>query len=223
MRDRFGQEGDGGQPAVLTIPGLNNSGPDHWQTLWERRRGDCSRVNLGDWDNPRRELWVNRLDAAIRDCGGPIVLVGHSLGCIAIAWWATLCHQPYGWPVAGALLVAPADCDQADRVSAVGAFGPLPRTPLPFPSIVVASRDDPYMRYERAHSFGKYWGSQVVDAGECGHINSASGLGEWAFGQRLLDRLLAGATDQAALFRQFRPAHFNTHGAPTHAAPFMPG
>ena len=50
-------------PVVLTVPGLNNSGPDHWQTLWEQSRGDCERVDLGRWANPNRNAWVTRLDA----------------------------------------------------------------------------------------------------------------------------------------------------------------
>lgn len=109
MRDRFGWEGDMLQPAILMIPGFNNSGPEHWQTRWETLRGDCRRVELGEWDNPRRELWINRLDSAIKEAGGPIILVAHSLGAVTVAWWATRFAQPYGWPVAAALLVAPAD------------------------------------------------------------------------------------------------------------------
>lgn len=204
--NRFGQAGDSRQPVVLTIPGLNNSGPGHWQTLWEDMRGDCRRVDLGSWASPNRNSWVSRLDAAIREAEGPIVLAAHSLGCVAVAWWGALQSQPYGWPVAGALLVAPPDCDRMETPETIGGFGPVPKAALPFPSILVASRNDPYIFYERAHSIGKNWGSQVIDAGHSGHINADSGLGEWRFGQSLLDRLIALAEDQAALARQYRPA-----------------
>ncbi|WP_336958380.1 alpha/beta hydrolase [Sphingobium aquiterrae] len=204
--DRFGHAGDARQPVVLTIPGLNNSGPGHWQTIWEQTRGDCQRVDLGSWASPNRNSWVSRLDAAIREAEGPIVLAAHSLGCMAVAWWGALQSQPYGWPVAGALLVAPPDCERMETPETIGGFAPVPRAPLPFPSILVASRNDPYIFYERAHSIGKYWGSQVVDAGHSGHVNAQSGLGEWRFGQGLLDRLIALAGDQAALARQFRPS-----------------
>ena len=61
-------------PVILTVPGLNNSGPDHWQTVWERKRGDCVRVELGDWSTPRRDAWVRKLDQAIRAARGPVVL-----------------------------------------------------------------------------------------------------------------------------------------------------
>src|ERR1700744_378609 len=95
-------------PTVLTVPGLNGSGPSHWQTLWEEARPDTLRVELGMWSMPHRNAWVTRLDQAIPAAQAPVVLAAHSLGCLAVAWWAELSGQPYGWPVAGALLVAPA-------------------------------------------------------------------------------------------------------------------
>src|SRR3546814_7469177 len=77
-------------PLVLAVPGLNNSGPGHWQTIWETTRNDCERVDLGMWDRPHRNTWVNKLNAAIRQADRPVILVAHSLGCIAVAWWAAL-------------------------------------------------------------------------------------------------------------------------------------
>ncbi|NIJ15128.1 RBBP9/YdeN family alpha/beta hydrolase [Sphingobium vermicomposti] len=204
--DRFGNPGDARQPVVLTIPGLNNSGPDHWQTHWENSRADCHRVDLGSWASPTRNSWVTRLDAAIREADGPIVLAAHSLGCLAVAWWGALQSQAYGWPVTGALLVAPPDCDRMETPETVGGFGPTPRAQLPFPSIVVASRNDPYIFFERAHSISKNWGSSFIDAGLCGHINADSCLGDWTFGQALLEGLIDNAQDHASAMRQMRPA-----------------
>ena len=210
--NRFGSAGSRRSPVVLTVPGLNNSGEGHWQTLWEDQRGDCQRVDLGRWASPNRNAWVTRLDAAIRQIDGPVVLAAHSLGCITVAWWGALQNQAYGWPVTGALLVAPPDCDRAETPDMIGSFGPVPRSSLPFPSILVASRDDPYIFFERAHSMGKYWGSRFVDAGHRGHINAQSGLGDWAFGQSLLDELvgdahsLALSTDAAPIPPRQRPS-----------------
>jgi predicted alpha/beta hydrolase family esterase len=180
----------GDAPTILTVPGLGNSGPTHWQTLWENAREDTVRVDLGMWDTPHRNAWVTKLDQAVRTAQAPVVLVGHSLGCLAIAWWATLSPQPYGWPVAGALLVAPADVDRHDGPPELSGFAPAPATPLPFPSIVVASRDDPWIRYERAQALAGGWCSHLVDAGSAGHINAASGVGDWAEGQALLAELI---------------------------------
>ena len=210
--NRFGSAGSRRSPVVLTVPGLNNSGEGHWPTLWEDQRGDCQRVDLGRWASPNRNAWVTRLDAAIRQIDGPVVLAAHSLGCITVAWWGALQNQAYGWPVTGALLVAPPDCDRAETPDMIGNFGLVPRSPLPFPSILVASRDDPYIFFERAHSMGKYWGSRFVDAGHRGHINAQSGLGDWAFGQSLLDELvgdahsLALSTDAAPIPPRQRPS-----------------
>lgn len=183
------------QPTILTVPGLGGSGPSHWQTLWEQARPDTVRVELGMWNTPHRNAWVTKLDQAIRSAQAPVVLAAHSLGCLAVAWWAELTHQPYGWPVAGALLVAPADVDRADAQPELAAFGPSPTKPLPFPSIVVASRDDPWITIERAHSLAVGWGSHFVDAGEQGHINAASGVGWWSEGQELLNRVIGAAAD----------------------------
>lgn len=181
------------RPSVLTVPGLGNSGPSHWQTLWEQSRLDTHRVELGMWDTPHRNAWVTKLDQAVSQAQAPVILVGHSLGCQAIAWWASLSPQPYGWPVAGALLVAPADVDRDGTPSELATFSPAPKTPLPFPSILIASTDDPWITIESAHSLAADWGSHFIDAGAQGHINAASGLGWWPEGQELLERVIDAA------------------------------
>lgn len=179
------------RPTIVTVPGLGGSGPSHWQTLWEASLPGVIRADLGMWNTPHRNVWVTRLDEAIRRAEAPVILVGHSLGCLAIAWWSQLSPQPCGWPVAGALLVAPADVDRADAPAEVAAFAPSPATQLPFPSIVVASDDDPWITPGRAHSLAADWGSHFVDIGPRGHINAASGLGLWPEGRGLLDRVIA--------------------------------
>ena len=181
------------RPTVLTVPGLGNSGPAHWQTLWEHSRLDTRRVELGMWDTPHRNAWVTKLDQTIAQAQAPVILVGHSLGCQAIAWWASLSPQPYGWPVAGALLVAPADVDREDTPSELATFAPAPKAPLPFPSILVASTDDPWIGIDSAHSLAVDWGSHFIDAGPQGHLNAASGLGSWPDGQALLERVIEAA------------------------------
>ena len=182
--------GDRTDPIVLTVPGLNGSGPSHWQSLWESSRPDTVRVELGMWARPRRNAWVTRIDQAIRAARPPVILAAHSLGCLAVAWWAELSGQPYGWPVAGALLVAPADVDRADAREELHEFRPSPRKLLPLPSIVVASEDDPYITADRAHSLAVDWGSHFVNAGAIGHINAASGIGWWEEGEELLERVI---------------------------------
>lgn len=193
-------------PIILTVPGLGGSGPSHWQTLWEQSRPDTHRVELGMWDSPHRNTWVTKLDQAIRQAQAPVVLAAHSLGCLAVAWWAELAGQPFGWPVAGALLVAPADVDRDDVRPELAAFHPTPVKPLPFPSIVVASSDDPWIAPDKARALAGGWGSFFVDAGPQGHLNAASGIGWWEEGQTLLDRVLDTASDRTGKIRSANDA-----------------
>lgn len=209
---------DESAPIILTVPGLGGSGPSHWQTLWEQARPDVHRVELGMWNTPHRNSWVTKLDQAIRAAQGPVVLVAHSLGCLAVAWWAELAGQPFGSPVAGALLVAPADVDRPGVRSELAAFGPTPAKLLPFPSIVVASSDDPWIELQKARALAASWGSVFVDAGAQGHINAASGIGWWEEGQALLDRVIdtAGARPQATASARALLAVHATDAAQAH-------
>lgn len=177
-------------PLVLTVPGLDGSGPGHWQSVWERERGDVRRAELGQWDRPHRNSWVNQLNLAIERAGRPVVLAAHSLGCLAVAWWAAYERPRADGPVIGALLVAPPDVETTPSDPRLARFAPIPADELPFPSILVASRDDPYLPFPRARQIGSDWGSWFVDAGRKGHINAESGLGSWTFGQVLLGQLL---------------------------------
>lgn len=122
-------------PTILTVPGLMNSGPRHWQALWE---------------------------------------------------------------------------------SGLHGFAPLPHKLLPFASILVASHNDDYMTLERSRILARTWGSQFADAGEAGHINADSGLGDWRFGQfllsRLTRRLVTGSADER---RDISLSHRASHDATT--------
>lgn len=177
-------------PAVLLIPGLDNSGPDHWQSLWERDDANCRRVELGLWDRPHRNTWVNQLNLSIHRAGRPVVLVAHSLGCLVAAWWAKLEQPAFGHPVIGALLVAPPEVDFFPLDERLTAFAPTPMEQLPFSSILVASRNDPWMSFLNSQQLARRWGSELVDAGACGHVNADADLGHWPDGRRLLARLL---------------------------------
>ena len=189
---------DGPAPVILTVPGLCNSGPGHWQTLWEAQLPRCRRVDLGLWEDPHRNTWVNKLNLAIQRAEGPVVLAAHSLGCLAVAWWAEY-EQPAnpslgcpvdGGKVIGALLVAPPDVEERPLDRRLTRFAPVPEAELPFPSVLVASRNDPYLTMAQARGLARRWGSRLADAGEAGHINAASDLGDWAFGRVLLNTLL---------------------------------
>lgn len=178
-------------PSILLVPGLNNSGPQHWQSHWEAELPDASRVELGCWDDPDRNLWVNRLNLAIHKASAPVILVAHSLGCHAAAWWAEYEQaSQLGSKVAGALLVAPPDVERAGVDPRLARFGPLIQGRLPFRSLLVASLDDPYAAMGQSKRMARKWGSQLIDAGPLGHINADSGIGNWPYGKFLLRQLI---------------------------------
>jgi uncharacterized protein len=191
------RESDQATP-ILIVPGLGGSGPEHWQTHWERSYPRAQRVEQADWNQPVRADRLSRLTQALRDAPGAI-LVGHSLGCALIA------HLAWRRPdlaIGGALLVAPADVDDDDRIPRdVRDFAPMPLARLPFRAAVVASTNDPYMGLERARTLAKAWGTRFVNAGACGHINIAAGFGPWPAGEALLADLMreTGATASTSL------------------------
>lgn len=174
---------------ILTVPGLMNSGAGHWQSIWESELPNCHRAELGSWDAPHRNSWVSNLSHAIGRIDGPVILAAHSLGCHAVAWWAAFECSEWSDKIVGALLVAPPELESGAVDARLRGFAPTPKALLPFPSIVVASRSDPYIAIGRARLLAQFWGSQFADAGEVGHINADSGLGDWAFGRFLLSRL----------------------------------
>jgi predicted alpha/beta hydrolase family esterase len=172
---------------VLIVPGWGDSGPGHWQTLWERAHPDYRRVVQRDWQYPIRTEWVETLGRAIRTASDPVVVVAHSLGCIAVAHH---CAQAGPLSVRSALLVAPPDVEHPDFPPVIEGFAPIPRARLPFPSLVVASRNDPFAEFERSRALAEAWGSRFVDAGNSGHLNTDAGFGPWPLGQTLLAELM---------------------------------
>ena len=168
---------------VLIVPGWGDSGDEHWQSRWERANPDFRRVIQRDWLYPICREWVETLERDIAAAGGPVVLVAHSLGCLAVA------HCAPTPAIHGALLVVPPDVERSDFPPIVEGFAPIPRTPLSFPSVVVASRNDAFTTFERSCELAAAWGSRFVDVGAHSHINADAGFGPWPLGERLLDEL----------------------------------
>ena len=179
-------------PTILTLPGWQGSGPEHWQTRWEARHGD-QRVQQHDWMRPLRGDWTARLEDVVLAqsdaSGAPVLLAAHSLGCILTAWWAA--HTRHADRVAGALLVAPPDIERDDLRQQIPGWAPPARQHLPFPAILVASSDDPFGGLESASRLASDWGAEFHAIGPRGHINADSGLGDWDEGRALLMTLAA--------------------------------
>lgn len=178
---------------LLIVPGYTNSGPNHWQSRWQRHLSTARRVEQDNWDYPTRDAWVAGITEAVAAATRPVVLIAHSLGVVAVV------HAAPRLPadrVRGAFLVALPDVEDVEKrpVDVDADFAPIPQAPLPFPSILVASRSDPYCAYERAEDFGFAWGSLTIDAGEAGHLNVASGHGPWPEGSLVFARFLSRLT-----------------------------
>jgi len=88
------------------------------------------------------------------------------------------------------LLVAPGDVEREALRPVLSSWSPVPLQRLPFASVLVGSQNDPYCSAARARQFADAWGSRWIDAGERGHLNADSGLGDWAEGQQELQALM---------------------------------
>ena len=175
-------------PHLLILPGLGNSGEKHWQTFWHKKYKNSTRIIHDNWDNPILEEWLKKLNKEIAILENPTILVAHSLAVSLVLHWA---KNNSNKNVVGALLVAPADVDSPKHTpEIIRNFSPMPIYNLPFPSIVVASENDPYALFERKEYFAKMWGSDFVNVGKQGHINSDSDLKYWEEGQLILEQLI---------------------------------
>lgn len=179
---------------ILTIPGLNNSGPTHWQSLWEHKFPDSARVELGRWGDPDRDQWVRRIADAIEAESEPVLVAAHSLGCHAFTHWFAAASALTRTRVAGALLVAPPDLSRLRHEHGVAAFADSPSFTSRVPMIVVASDDDPYAKTAHVWRLARQWDARFVNAGPFGHINADSAIGDWPYGQYLIASLQSAPT-----------------------------
>ncbi len=176
---------------IIIVPGWRDSGPGHWQSLWAARLRNVVRVQQDDWITPSCNAWVASLARTVLQQEEPVIIVAHSLGCIATA------HLPpeAAERISGALLVAPAD---PERRAVLSDFAPVPYQKLPYRSVLVASSNDPYCPVRLAGAYARAWGSEFVRMQNAGHINIESGHGEWPLGMALLQSLAGDASLSAS-------------------------
>lgn len=183
---------------ILTIPGLANSGPTHWQSLWEQKFPGSERVDLGCWNAPDKDIWVARIADTIAAQEAPVLIAAHSLGCHAFAHWFAHATPFDRLKVAGALLVAPPDLPKIKSDARFASFADTPAlAPKPL-FILVASDNDPYAEIANIWRLAQVWGARFVNAGPFGHINADSGIGDWPYGQYLLASLQPAPTPALA-------------------------
>lgn len=176
----------------MIVPGIWNSDPDHWQSRWQDDRAEHDsrvlRIAPTSWSEPDPTDWCAAVTRAVTASDEPPVLIAHSLGVLAVAAWLRDAGHP---PIAGAFLVAPPDpLAPGFPAAAVGFTDPTAATHQTVPGVplhLVVSDDDPYCSADRAVAFAAALGARAVRVGALGHVNVASGVGEWAAGRALLD------------------------------------
>ena len=165
---------------ILIHPGLGGGSPEHWYSGWERKFKSGRRIEQSNWHAPDKDQWIETLVQAVDEAGRSVIIIAHSLGVISTVMAAPRLNAGV---VKGAFLVAPPDLKSClDELPECKDFLPVPTDPLPFPSVLVASRTDPYCRYEVAEDFSYAWGSALIDAGDSGHLNADSCHGPWPEG-----------------------------------------
>jgi predicted alpha/beta hydrolase family esterase len=169
---------------VLLVPGIGNSGPGHWQSLWQANHSDVGRVIQRDWDHPVCDDWVETLDQAVGQAVAPPILVAHSLGCLAVAHWAARSERPC---FALLLVAVPDPSGSAFPKVAIG-FATVPLALREYRVTVVSSDDDSYATTTYTEGQVAAWGAEHVRLSQRGHINAASGLGDWADGWAIVNR-----------------------------------
>ena len=168
--------------STLIVPGMHNSGPEHWQSHWHRRFPHWQRITEQRWSEPDLASWSAKVAEYLAQASGKVHIVAHSFGTLA----SIAAARQYAHKVASLLIVAPAD--PANFQIPDEQLGGT----LPFPALLVASRNDPWMSLERAQHWSQQWQVPLFDAGEAGHINADSGHGAWPEGLALLEQLQAG-------------------------------
>jgi predicted alpha/beta hydrolase family esterase len=170
----------------FTIPGYGGSGSGHWQTYFEESQPNFQRIQQKDWDRPDIHEWADTIDQAISKYdSASIVLVAHSLGCFTVATW----YEKYKRKIKAALLVAPPDEELINKKVEKKLIQTFPSLTLPFPTILVASTNDPWASIEKATSYAQKWGSELINIGDAGHINAVSGHYQWKEGLDILQKL----------------------------------
>ncbi|EGD53560.1 hypothetical protein SCNU_18587 [Gordonia neofelifaecis NRRL B-59395] len=178
------------EPTYVIVPGLRGHVEEHWQTLLAATLEKS--VIIPPIDTIDLDTRVAALEAAVAGVDGPVILVAHSAGVPTTVYWASRTELS----VAGALLATPPDLDKPlgaghptrEELDAAG-WGPLPMSELPMPTIVAASTDDPLAGLDKTTELAQAWGSRLVNLGEVGHLNPASGYGPWPAGAELLAEL----------------------------------
>ncbi len=172
------------ETAILVVAGHMGPGPDHWQSRLISKLSSARLVEQADWVHGSLPVAINALVEAVAAAEKPVVFVAHSVGASLVAHSiAALTTRGVIDKVRGAYLVVPPNEAALRGLNGIDPlFASVPRDPLPFPSLLVATSNDPHSTMEDSAELALAWGAQLVEAGEAGHIDHRSGHGPWPEG-----------------------------------------
>ncbi|MFA5215159.1 RBBP9/YdeN family alpha/beta hydrolase [Sulfuricurvum sp.] len=164
---------------VLILHGWGGSDNPHWQAWLAgevvKEYGSVCFPLLDNPHFPSKNRWVKQTKAILSDFK-PDVVICHSLANIL---WFHLCNEGEITPVKRLLLVAPPrlSCE----IETLKTFFPLnaPAALYADEVMLVTSDNDPYMTYEESLALQNSLGVEMKVIENGGHINTASGFGEW--------------------------------------------
>ncbi|PJZ53771.1 RBBP9/YdeN family alpha/beta hydrolase [Leptospira adleri] len=176
---------------TFLIPGISNSGPEHWQTQWENLHGFI-RIQQENWENPRYSVWEESLVRQIEKTEGSenSILIGHSLGCLLIAKSLDRISDR----IRGVFLVAPPDPKSPVFPKGLEEFAEFPQKSLGTKGLLLFSENDPYASVPFSEKLGRLWNLETICVGELGHINSQSDLGSWENGFQIFSDWIQSLT-----------------------------
>jgi predicted alpha/beta hydrolase family esterase len=172
--------------STVFVAGYGNSTEGHWQNSWCKITKNSYWVEQDDWNNPNCVGWIESLNALVQSIDGPILLVSHSLGGSTIIEWS----KKYSANIIGAFMVAVPDVQCEHFPKEISGYQLPPLEKLPFPSMVLASTNDPYSTLDRSKYFVGIWGSDLTIVGDLKHVNADSNIGEWPYGLNLLNKFI---------------------------------
>ena len=171
---------------LLIVPRIGGAALGDWPSRWRAKLSTARFVHPPDPADRRREAWIEAVAGAAREARRPALFVGHGLGATAIVDAAAALGEV---DIRGAFLVTPPDERGLGRLAGAE-WTPPPSAPLPWPSVVVASRNDPLGAYDVVAALASDWGADLVDAGEAGGLDALSGHGPWPEGLMRLAALI---------------------------------
>lgn len=182
---------------TVFVAGYGNSTEGHWQYAWHKRISNSYWVEQADWNSPDCADWVEALDALVQTIEGPILFVSHSLGGNTIVEWS----RKSSANIFGAFMVAVPDVQSEHFPNEISGYQTPPLEKLPFPSMVLASTNDPYSTLDRTGYYAQAWGSDQTIVGDLKHVNADSNIGEWPEGLDLLDKFIESIDPDETLER----------------------